>query len=173
MKPSSGTRKLRGSPGGSPQIPIEPLQPLPPNPSSTLLSMGKRSHTTSIKTSTTPQLERKLPSRVATSSETPASSNPTSSGQQQPQPVVELNDSLSTKTMRNLLQNGPGYRPPLSWSARQAKEKRRKDMLHLQQWLQASLFEIIMFFFFSIESLLIFNIIMYFTGRTMEVHAIY
>jgi hypothetical protein len=75
--------------------------------------------------------------------------------------------------MRNLLQNGPGYRPPLSWSARQAKEKRRKDMLHLQQWLQASLFEIIMFFFFSIESLLIFNIIMYFTGRTMEVHAIY
>jgi hypothetical protein len=138
MKSSAGTRKLRGSSGGSPQIPIEPLQPLPPNPSSTLLSMSKRPHNVSEKPSRLPQSERKLPTaRGNLSSATPAEAV----SPPQPQPVVvELNDSITTKTMRTLLQNGPGYRPPLSWSARQAKEKRRKDMLHLQQWLQARFF---------------------------------
>jgi hypothetical protein len=136
MKSSSpsGTKKLRDSPGGSPKIPIEPLQPLPPNPSSTLLSMSRRPHNLSGKLSQIPQSELKPPTtRPAPSLDTaaPASAQPQ-------QPAAALNDSLSTKTMRNLLQTGPGYRPPLSWSARQAKEKRRKDMLHLQQWIQAS-----------------------------------
>lgn len=144
MKSSTGTRKLRGSPGSSPHL-FETLQALPPNPSSTLLSMSRRPRNLPNgpeRASQLPQTERKLPTtREAPSSRTAAiatgTASPTASSVQL-QPVVELNDSLSTKTMRNLLQNGPGYRPPLSWSARQAKEKRRKDMLHLQEWIQAS-----------------------------------
>ncbi|KAL4528185.1 hypothetical protein Ndes2526B_g07964 [Nannochloris sp. 'desiccata'] len=140
MQSSSGTRKIRGSHGGSPKVPIEPLQPLPPNPSSTLLLMSRRPRSLAERTSRIPQSERKLPStRAATSSATRDASTASASGSAQPQSPVKLNDSLSTKTMRNLLQHEPGYRPPLSWSARQAKEKRRKDMLRLQQWLQGEL----------------------------------
>jgi hypothetical protein len=62
----------------------------------------------------------------------PSSTPPTSDP-----PSAQLDASLSLGTMQSLLQPPVGgLRPPLSWSARQAREQRRRDMLQLLRWVQ-------------------------------------
>ena len=113
--------KQRHNPLSSPELAA--LPPLPPNPSSTLLSMPRLTH-----------------SRNASPRQQPitqSSVNLTSpSGLPATHAMPAIDDSLTPQAMHALLEPSPLHRPPLSWSARQAKEKRRKDILQLQRWVQ-------------------------------------
>lgn len=115
--------RARRSPVTAPPS-ANPFTPLPPNPSSTLLPLGP------------PLRPGRGRGGQKNFTEGPKSeaSNPDSAA------PPGADDAFSAAAMAALLRpsltNGPG----LSWNARQAREKRRRDIIQLQRRVQASVF---------------------------------